>query len=110
MTLCLVGERLHLSPRGECPNVVSQRQTVSSHRVPVSSCWRGSIVRVQKFLEVRKGFLTFQEKSDKKCCPVQGGLGFPISFMWHREVTRANLELKSKVLACLFFLWTGSCS
>ena len=50
-------------------------------------------------MEVQKGFLAFNEKSNKKCCPVQGGLGFPVSFMWHREATRANLVLKSKELS-----------
>lgn len=60
-------------------------------------------------LEVQKGFLAFDKKSNQ-CCLVHGGLGFPISFMWHREVRRANLVLRSKEPVCLFLLSTGSCS
>lgn len=54
--------------------------------------------------EVQKGFLALNEKSKMKFCPVQGGLGFPISLMWQREVTGAGLGLKSKGFVCLFLL------
>lgn len=66
-------------------------------------------LRSRCILEVQKGLLPLIEKSNKKCCPVQVGLGFPASFVWHRGFTRASLALRSKELICLFLLWTGSC-
>lgn len=107
---CLAGERRH-HHRVES----AQRWLLRSRPSPITrfpSFLAGTAVhlRFRCLLEVWKGFLPLNEKSNKKCCPVQSGLGFPASFMWHGEFTRANLALRSKKLICLFLLWTGSCS
>lgn len=74
----LSGKESHHS-FGECPNAASQCQTLWNHKVLIFPCCHGSIVKAQFSLEVQKGFLALSEKSEKKFCPVQGGLGFPIS-------------------------------
>lgn len=56
---CLVSERLHHSLCGECPNVVLQQQTLSSHKVHSFSCWPGSAVKVQMSFGSIEGLLSF---------------------------------------------------
>lgn len=59
------------SPCGECPNVASQEQTLSNHKVPIFSCWHSSTLKVQICFGSTEGLASFEWEVEQEMlsCP-----------------------------------------